>query len=661
MKKQAIILIAGIIIIMTGLPLYAAEAEQTTALDEMVVTAGRAEEARRDMTVNVMVIDRREIEMSTAKDLGQLLADQSIGHIQGYPGALTSFGIRGFRGNALGNDLMGYVLVLIDGRRAGTGNVAHLSLDNVEKIEIIRGPSSVQYGSAAIGGLVNVITKRGSGNPSVSVGGKLGSFGYEETSAGVTGEIGGFDLALSAKRSMRDDYDTADGDKYFNTGNGANEKVSINLGYTFLPENRVGLIYTTSDIDKAGSPSYLSQNDLDDYSNREYETWDVVYDGQTGDGALSWKARYFEGENTYDYMDPIASNPDFWDDGLISEYETEQKGAQVQLTWKPGSHQITAGIDWVNYEVGETYPDGTSEYDNPAAFALGKFKLVDERLILSGGLRYDSYDVDTVATTKTSADDTNLAPSVGVAFLPIDSLKLRVNYAEGFKMPSARELAASYDSWGVHYEGEANLDPEKSRSYEIGADYAVSGVSASLTWFHTDFQDKITETNDPDHPGGRTWENLGDATVSGIEGEASFDLGDVFDLGWELRPYATFVYLSEYEDEEADEDLKYTADLRASYGVSLSDYDGLSADLGFAYTGEEVYEDYESGYPAPIRESGGYTTANLSIKKRLVSFDSAGDMTLATEIRNLTNKRYAHVAGYPAPGRSYYAGLTYKY
>ena len=147
-----------------------------TELEEVVVTATRVEEQKKEITSNVTIIDGEKIKNSSAKDLGDLLAEEGIGHIQKYPGALTTIGIRGFRTEALGNDLMGHVLILLNGRRAGTGNAAKIMTKNIERVEIIRGPASVQYGSAAMGGVVNVITKKGRGKPSAFVEGMLGSF-----------------------------------------------------------------------------------------------------------------------------------------------------------------------------------------------------------------------------------------------------------------------------------------------------------------------------------------------------------------------------------------------------------------------------------------------------------------------------------------------------
>jgi len=100
-------------------------------LEEVVVTAGRVEEKKKEITSNVTIIDEEEIKSSSARDLGDLLAEKGIGHIQKYPGALSAVGIRGFRTETHGNDLMGHVLILLNGRRAGTGNLAKIMTKNI--------------------------------------------------------------------------------------------------------------------------------------------------------------------------------------------------------------------------------------------------------------------------------------------------------------------------------------------------------------------------------------------------------------------------------------------------------------------------------------------------------------------------------------------------
>jgi hypothetical protein len=113
---------------------FGADAEPSmVVLDEVVVTAGRVVEKVQDQTMSVTVIDAEEIAASPARDLGDLLAEKGIGYIQKNPGALTTVAIRGFRTNAQQSDLLGYSLVLLNGRRAGTGNMAMIMTRDIER------------------------------------------------------------------------------------------------------------------------------------------------------------------------------------------------------------------------------------------------------------------------------------------------------------------------------------------------------------------------------------------------------------------------------------------------------------------------------------------------------------------------------------------------
>jgi vitamin B12 transporter len=666
MKKFVFYIIISAFFIMPGF-LNAQEDSKDdnsiSMLEETVVTAGRVEEKKKEITSNVTVIDEEEIKMSSATDLGNLLVEKGIGHSHKYPGGLTPIGIRGFRSETHGIDLEGYVIILLDGHRVATGNASKISTKNIERVEIIRGPASVQYGSSAMGGIVNVITKQGKGKPAFFAEGTLGSFGYLEKSVGFSGKVNMFDFSGSFSRSKMDDYDTADnieGDRYYNTGYHREDNYSLNIGAEFFPGNRIGLIYTNYDADRVGNPDALYQNDFDDYEDSSNRSLDLTYDGRTAEGLLSWKAKYYEGKNKDKWFDPIASNPDFWDDGLPRKVTIDHKGAQAQVSLNQEYLLVTTGFDWMNYKTeDDTYSPKSTEYDNPAYFLIAKTRLLDKKLIFSGGLRYDKYEVEMKKGEGGKEDDSNLCPRFGTAFLLTDYLKIRANYGEAFRMPSADELAANYPGWWGNYIGNPNLDPEQSKTYEGGLDFSLTSLNLSFTYFTTDFKDKIETKSLPS--GDTTWENVGKAEISGFEGELSYDIGTLFDWDFQLKPYANFVRLTKYEDKETDEDLKYTSDWNVSYGITLSDYNGLTANLNIAYVGKQDINDYRAGYPAPVVEKGSFNVANLTISKNIVDTENFGDVTLKAEIKNLFDKDYEYVNDYPMPGRSFFLGLRYDY
>ncbi|MFO7971939.1 MAG: TonB-dependent receptor, partial [Desulfobacterales bacterium] len=202
----------------------------------------------------------------------------------------------------------------------------------------------------------------------------------------------------------------------------------------------------------------------------------------------------------------------------------------------------------------------------------------------------------------------------------------------------------------------------ESETYECGIDLTYASANLSFTYFYTDFDDKIQVDILPSSV--QTYKNIGGATIEGFEGEISFDIGDFFGLDFDIRPYGSIVYLTEYEDDETHEDLTYTEDINASWGIIFSDMKGLSANLNFAYTGEKDIEDYENyvwGEPVKVIERGGFTVANFTVSKKILDFDKYGTVTLKGRILNLFDKDYDYVKGYPMPGRNFFIGMRYDY
>lgn len=656
--RSAFILAVGFLLagVIFANPTMAASAP---VLDEIVVTDSRIEEKKKFIATNITTITAEDLKQSPARNLGELLAEQSIGHIQRYPGSNTSMGIRGFKTDSHGNDLKGHVLVLINGRRAGTGNVAKILTKNVERIEILRGPGAVQYGSAGMGGVVNVITRQGAKNgASIDIG--YGSFEETKASLGGTVKKGAFDFSGAVDYSSHDDYKTGDGDRYKNTGVDSQFSYSFNGGYTLFPNNRVSIVINGVDVDEAGNPGYLSQNDLDNYTDKKNVSGDLSYQGGDATGKFTWLVRYFRGKDEDKWFDPVESNPTGYDNGIPAERETDQQGAQLQMSTRLKALALTAGLDWVDYDIDASWTPQRTEYDNLAGFLLAKGFLFDERLILSGGIRYDTYDVEVVEPTGRSEDDNQFTPSVGIVWLPTETLKLRARYAEAFVMPGADQLASDYVSFGRQVMGNPNLKPETSDTWELGVDYAAGALNTSLTWFSTDFSDKIDFAATDD--GASTWKNLGSASISGFEGEVSFDFGQLMDWQYEVKPYVNFTYLTEFEDHDIDDDLKYVNEKRASFGIAASDYDGFSARLNVAYTSEQEVEDWESGtFPTPVVTLPDFFVTDLAVEKRVYKNDKAGAISLRGEARNIFDEDYAYVKGYPMPGRSFFVGLNWAY
>ncbi len=639
------------------MPVFAEESslpsEPVTVLDTVVVTAGRIKEQKEDVTTNITVVNEAQIKQSGARDLGELLADQGF-MTRVYSNSLVSVSMRGFRTDTHGNDLSSHVLILIDGRRAGTGDLSKIMVDNVERVEIIRGPGSVQYGASAMGGVINVITREGTKKLSIQAEGTLGSWDYEKGAASISGKVKNIDFSFSGSRESQDDYRTAHGDRYDNTGFDRKERISLSAGWTFTPSHRIGAIFTRYEGEGIGSPDYFSENDPDDYVDDDIYSIDFIYDGQTSDTFLAWKLRYFQGKDEHEIFDPeiSAHTPTYTRD-------TDHQGCQAQVTAKWSQTHLTAGFDWTHYEIENTYSDGENEYDNPAFLLMTKTRLMDEKLVLSFGGRYDQYEVE--SDDGRSTDETNWSSSFGLAYKMTPKLSIRANYAEAFRMPTADELYMfdDYSEWGFGiWSGNPDLDPEESQTYEIGVDFSNETFSASLTGFYTAFDDKIDYTYNP-VTNITIYENIDGATISGIETTFQCNMGAWFNWPWEVRPYGTVTYLIDYENDDDHTDLLYTPQWTTGYGLRCVNTDlGVSCRLNFIYVSDQDIIDYEETGETSL---DGHTTADLSISKSIFTMDKSGELSVKIDVRNLFDKQYALVQGYPMPGRSIYAGLKYVY
>ena len=658
------LLLSAIAVFLTGLLVctVSANGQENGQVDEakiqtlepVVVTAGRVMEKKEDVTTNISVYTAEDLEKNSVGDLSDLLIKEGF-MIREYPNSTISVGIRGFTTETHGNDLASHVLVLINGRRAGTGNLAKISMDNVERIEIIRGPASVQYGASAMGGVVNVITKKGQKGFTASVEGTLGSWNFEKTKADISGGFKKFDFTVSASKSSQGDYETADGTRYYNTGYDSKENINFGAGFTFLPNNRVGFNFSHYKGDGIGSPDCLSSNNKVQYVDHALQSFDINYEGQTLSGFLLWNVRYFNGKDEYETFDPAKGiSPTYYRD-------TDHQGLQAQITAQWNIAHITGGIDWTDYSIANTYtlPGEKNTYENYAGFIMGKLKLFDDRLVLSAGGRYDDYDVK--GDNGRSKGETNWSTSFGAAYKLIPGLSVRANYAEAFRMPTADELfmLTDYSAFGFGiWSGNEDLKPESSKTYEFGIDYSNGTLVTGLTYFYTKFKDKISYAYIP-ATGINQYKNIEGATLAGFEGNLQFDLGELFKWESELIPYASFTAMTEYNDDSNGKNLQYVPAWSASWGLRFKNTDlGLVSRLNFTYFGEHDITDYEGTGATSL---GDDVVADFSISKRLFSFDKYGEFSLKGEITNLFNKDYALVQGYPSPGRTFYLGLNYTF
>ena len=632
-------------------------------LGEVVVTASRTQELKREVSSNVTIISEDDIEASPAVTVADILVQQGFNIIT--TGNSSNLQIRGYGTTTMVHEDENQVLMLLNGRRMGLPNLALAGLANVDRIEIIRGPSAVQYGSSAMGGVVNIITRRGAEKPVVSLELGLGSDSMKRERLAVSGAANGFDFALGATNYKRGDVTTKEGGRWYHTAIDHSTTANLDLGYSFNRNHRLGINYNYADSDyeltSNGIRPFTSNAPARAYNDpsRRNTSTALSYTGRTEDRRFDWSTNYSNGRN----KELTNTSPS----GYTATLETTTFNAQGGYNGSMAS--VSAGVDHLEYEYSESNTPPRSTMNDKGVYATGKLRFLEEKLIFSLGLRHDQYtNKITGAPSKTAR---HTGGSVGISFLPVEWLKLRANYAEGFKMPSPRQVGGSepYDM------PNPSLRPEENKTYEFGADITWNYVNASLTWFHSDWKDKIVRGSPPPgSPRSYQWQNVKDSTLAGLEGSLSADVGKALRQGYSLKPYVNFTWLetrknkdfSQYRTiiyhDRPDDTLLNTPEWMVAYGVDYA-HPGyrIKSRINANYYGSMLTRGYGlPGNPYIKRPTG--TVVNLSLEKELADLSGTlGKLTLRTEVNNMFDAKNEMYWNYHGPGRSFYVGLRYDY
>jgi vitamin B12 transporter len=614
-----------------------------SSLDAVVVTASRFEEAKREVTSNISVVDREFIENSSAADLSDILSAYGLETFNDH-GFLAGVGIRGFVGESHGFELGGQITVLVDGRRTMTANISKIPASSIERVEIIRGPVAAQYGPSAAGGVINVITRGGKGqapfNAELRAG--AGSSGLADGGATFSGDYRGFDYYFNYDYSTRGDLHLPDGSVYPSTRWKKKNAAALNLGYTF-GLHRIGFSGTYFDVDTQFAGRLAAWNPR--RNDRINKFGELNYRGATGDGRLSWTARFGIGTDDENYIG--LRTPTF------SRYWTDARIGSGQVTYDSGILMLAGGVDYAYYDMGQTWAPFKSDTLNKAVYVLGKVRLLQDSLVLSFGGRYDWYRLREKEVPKdNSRSDKNFSPSVGVAYLPVPWLKLRAHYAEAFLMPTHRQL---YIDAAGGYIGNPDLVPETSKTWEFGLDMSWQELNFSATYFRTDSENLISAApaNVPGHTS--TYVNINRALREGVELEVNADLGPrLIGEGYSLRPYVNLNVMTKYRDRTTGRKLLSVPDKTAGFGLSFATPgNDLSAAVRARYYGENLYSQTVS--------FGKTTVVDLALSKRLADLRGGGSLSLKVAVNNVFNEYYQTYYGYPNAGRNFYVGAVYNY
>ncbi|MDR2351990.1 MAG: TonB-dependent receptor [Deltaproteobacteria bacterium] len=498
-----------------SLPTFA-QTSDTSRLDSVVVTATRVEDTVRELPVSPVIITEEQIQRLPNADLGDLLEKAGIMvDRQYYIGGQVV--LRGLSGNISGSDVQSDVLMLLNGHRIGIASMLRFPAKNIERVEVLRGPAALQYGSSAMGGVVNVITRKGSGPLTGFLQAGIGSFRRYDTAAGFWGEFKNFDYSLGfAQMGQNRDYDTGKGQTYLGTTTNGRTEFNFQAGYTFATEHRVSVIGNFIDLDKygfTGSIHTMTNSVMGNPPNYQTRTsgtgrfLDFTYEGKNPSKRFLWSAKYFVGK---DEQRGLTVN---------SDYQNDIRGAQARLTglFPEVLFEASLGFDWTEYDFTTVLSTLRQyKYSDYGGYLLLKKGFLDDRLIFTGGARYSQINTSTQTRGGYEFSEHKVTPALGVAYLVNESFKLRANFARGYRAPAVNELYGQGQTMvgrysfvvnvgmmgartvnGVYLEPNFDLLPQESNSLEFGADLEVASFSGSLTVFHSIFNDKIERLDTP--------------------------------------------------------------------------------------------------------------------------------------------------------------------
>ena len=599
-------------------------AQEAASGDEIVVLASGFEQPADQTGQAISVIDRSRIdELQSATVADALKAMPSLSVIQRGPvGAQASVFVRG--GNS------SQTLVLIDGVRVndpsspnGAFDFGGLVTGNTNRIEVLRGPNSIIWGSQAIGGIVNIETQRPTGALEFAAGAEGGSYGTVSGHANVSGASGIFRYSVGGTLYHTDGFSMFPGGTEADGSRQAmlNGRLTIDLAPNLQLDLRANYSNTRNSYDSYSGGSGGADS-LAEARNREW----FAYAGlnlDLADGKFHNRLAYTHADIDRVGTDPVAfTYNNYVALGLTDRIEYR---GSYDLS---DAVQVVAGIEheWVRSST--SYEGAPADRANNDV--TGGYVQLTVRpfagLTLTGGVRHDSFSVYGGHTTL--GGNAAYTPDGGVTVL-------RATYAEGFRAPTLSEGQPPY--------GNTGLKPETARNLDIGLERSLLDrrISLSATWFHRRSTNLITYNFATFQS-----ENIGRANADGLE------------LGLTLRPTDHFHVQAGYAlvnafNRSGPNDGK-RLQLRPQHSASLTVDWQTPLKLALGATLQMVGDSFDDA--ANTVPLDGY--ALLALR---ASYPLTDKVEIYGRVENLGDEHYQVVSGYNTPGRAAYAGARVRF
>jgi vitamin B12 transporter len=627
--------------------LTAAEPPEVT-FPPVVVTATRTEIPEQDATTSISVISAETIRAQQAETVLEALRNvPGLDVVQtGSRGTNTAIFIRGSESD--------HVLVLIDGvevnsTTVGAFNFAHLTTENVERIEILRGAGGTLYGSQAIGGVINIITKRGRGPLELGLSAEGGNGPTYRQTLALSGEAGKLGYSFSAGRLASDGFRKFNDDyRNLNASGRLDFKFTNDTalrGVFRLVKTDVGLFNSNNFV--PGAKDSNSRESLSQYLGKlEWEQkivkeWDYRISGSV----------FKEHIKDSDDPDPLSECVSFGfpcDTKTRSRFRPQIGTAEFQTNYHLGEWSTTSfGTEFKRRKAStSSSSDGLSLGEiNRAIRNIGYYiqqqiKLFDDRLIVIPGVRLDDHQ----------NFGTEWSPSVSSSYLFRETgTKLKAGYAEGFKAPTLNELFFP-PGFGCAAFGNPDLGPEKSWEINAGVEQAIfrDRVKVAATFFHREVGDLIGTgpTPDPTDPAFCVRaENLGKARFDGVEWSMDIKILSFLSLG------GNYTYL---DWDTANGRLLRRPRHRGNVNLNFF-YERFRMNFDANIAGSR--DDTDSVTGANITK-GGYVKFDLAGSYRLpLRISLTKEVSVFGKVENLFNKKYEEADGFRARPLNFLLGI----
>jgi len=584
-------------------------------LDKIVVTASKLEQLYRNVPENISILSSQDIDDADTIEISDLLdLLPSINILEyGSLGSTRSIQARGASNNQ--------VLTMIDGRpintaRDGLADFNQISLSNIERIEVLRGPAATMHGANAIGGVVNVISKTGKEEMSTELTEKFGSFRTNFSSFSHGWKIKDFDYFVS--------YDYLSSLGHRDNSQYMSHNINTNLGYEVNEGNHVRLSkgYYKS---RSGSPGRIENQDLDDKLLKKKEFTDLTWDGQILDDQ-NILVKIYHDSDSFEFVETPRPL-----DNSINQTDVYGMDAQFSQVWFDVFRTTFGG--GYKYNTLNSTKSGDREYNAKDLYVETETDLFDN-IICKFGARWDDY----------SNFGDRISPSGSFAVWILDTIKLHGLVAKSYRVPTFNDLYWPSEDWGARggVEGNPNLEPENSFSYEIGmGGYVFKSFKADVTYFVSKVDDLIEWTMDDSFWWRPT--NVGKALIRGIEAEAEYII--------RKNLKANFNYtLLNARDSDSDNYLIYRP--KQIFKCNLT-YRPISK-IKIGLSGRYVSKRYTN--TSNTRTLPPYFTMDFEL-----AYDLNENWELLGRTDNIFNRKFQEQEGYSIPGQTFMLGSKVKF